>query len=247
MKQHKVLKIIDQSQLVDDKNNIIQTFRPAIDIVRDTNVDLQLGCSRFGGTPDLPSGSEWPMFGERPYRFLGQINFAEITLPESDLPTKGLLSLFFAVDNYDEDDGYLEVFEDGYIHAIYTPEITQLEALMPPYSPVGYATSIKFSPTIDLPYDEYQWKDWPFDEVQSDIYTEIRHSLHKSSDYLLGYPSHYTLAYDPTPGAEWIPLLTVDSDDFLEWSWHDGNKLMIFIEKERLENLDFSRLKSEGG
>lgn len=246
MNRNNFLEIIEQSNIANHKEYLSQVVRPAIDILKNKNAEPRLGCSRFGGAPDLPIGSEWPTYEKKLYRFIGQINFTEIASPERGLPSKGLLSLFVADDNYDDDE-YLEVFEDGYIHGIYIPETTNLETIMPPHSDIGKTTVIEFFPTIDIPYDEYQLKDWPFDEVQSDIYTEIRDSLHKSSDYLLGYPSHYSLAYDPTPEAEWISLLTVDSDDSLEWCWHDGDKLMIFIETERLKNLDFSRLKSDAG
>lgn len=245
MNKNNFLEMIEQSNINNHKKYLSQVLRPAFDIVRNTDTELRMGGSRFGGAPDLPIGSEWPMYEKKPYRFLGQINFTEITSTERGLPSKGLLSLFVANDNFE--DVYLEAFEDGYIHGIYIPETNNLGTLMPPYSDIGKTTVIEFYPTIDIPYDEYQMKDWPFDEVESDIYTEIRDSLHKSSDYLLGYPSHNTLAYDPTPGSEWIPLLTVDSDESLEWCWHDGDKLMIFIEKERLNNFDFSRLKSDAG
>lgn len=246
MNKYNFLEMIEQSNISSHKEYLSQVLRPAIDILRNTDAEPRLGCSRFGGAPDLPVGSEWPTYEMKPYRFLAQINFTEIASTERGLPSKGLLSLFVADEN-DDGDSFLEAFEDGYIHGIYIPETTNLETIMPLHSDIGKTTVIEFSPTIDIPYDEYQLKDWPFDEDQSDIYTEIRYSLHKSSDYLLGYPSHSTLAYDPTPGAEWISLLTVNSDDGLEWCWHDGDKLMIFIETERLKNLDFSRLRSDAG
>ena len=53
--------------------------------------------------------------------------------------------------------------------------------------------------------------------------------------------------YDPTPGAEWISLLTVGSLDEFEWCWHDGDTLMVFIEPAKLEQKDFSHLKSDAG
>src|SRR5436190_24251382 len=57
-------------------------------------------CSRFGGDPFVPVGFEWPQRDIGEYRFLGQINFAEIQDAPSILPRSGLLSLFYA---YDED------------------------------------------------------------------------------------------------------------------------------------------------
>lgn len=245
MNTDKFLETVMQSDISKHKEFFVQVMHPAIDILKNENRQPYLGCSRFGGAPDLPVDTEWPTYNMEPYRFLGQINFSEITDAETGLPKSGLLSLFVADDS--EGECYLETWEEGYIHAIFTPETTKLETIMPPNSINSKATVIEFSKTIDIPYDEYQVKDWPFDEEESDIYSEIRESLHKSSDYLLGYPSHCTLAYDPTPGAEWISLLTIISDDNLEWCWHDGDKLMIFIQREHLKNLDFSSLKADAG
>lgn len=246
MNKSNFLELIELSDIRDHKDYLCQVMRPAMDILQINEIEPRMGCSRFGGAPDLPVGSEWPTYGMKPYRFLGQINFAEVAQSDAILPSNGLLSLFVADDDPDHDD-YMEASEDGFIHAIYIPEFTKLENVMPPDSRVGKTRVIQFSPTSDIPYDEYQVKDWPFKEDESEIYNRIRNSLHRSSDYLLGYPSHRSLAYDPTPGAEWISLLTIDSDDDLDWCWHDGDKLMIFIEKERLENLDFSKLKSDAG
>lgn len=244
MKNH-FLKAIEQS-LAKHKNYLAQTVKPAITILKDINIETRLGCSRFGGAPDLAIGREWPMHEQKPYRFLGQINFSEISSSDNNLPFAGLLSLFFVDNDYNSND-YLEAFEDGFIHAFYTSETEQLKTVTPPYENIGPAISIHFSPTIDIPYNQYQVKDWPFDEQESESYDEIRESLHESSNYLLGYPSHFSLGYDPTPSSEWLSLLTIDSDDDLNWFWHDYNKLMIFIEKERLEKLDFSNLKTDAG
>jgi hypothetical protein len=71
--------------------------------------------------------------------------------------------------------------------------------------------------------------------------------LHPSERYLLGYPFNMTLAYDPTPGADWRSLLTVSSDDDLEWHWHDGDWLVTFIEEQRLRAGDFSQIRADAG
>jgi uncharacterized protein YwqG len=245
MKIDSFLEIMAKSKIAKYKEYLCQTVRPAIDIIKNRNEKPYLGCSRFGGTPDLPVGSEWPTHDSVPYRFLGQINFADLPLSEIELPSSGLLSLFVADDPTGE--CYLEVFEDEYLHTIYIPELTNIENVSSPNTVFGKTTVVKFCSTIDIPYDEYQIKDWPFDEEETDDYNEIRSFLHESDDYLLGYPSHCTLAYNPTPGTEWVSLLTIGSDNDLEWCWHDGDKLMIFIERERLKNSDFSSLKADAG
>ena len=52
--------------------------------------------SQFGGKPMVPPGFAWPQHAVGVYRFLGQINFAEIVNRPADLPDIGLLVLFYA-------------------------------------------------------------------------------------------------------------------------------------------------------
>jgi uncharacterized protein YwqG len=56
----------------------------------------ELGASRFGGWPDLPSDVKWPRWNDRPMAFLAQINLEEAvkSQPSLRLPHTGLL-LFF--------------------------------------------------------------------------------------------------------------------------------------------------------
>ena len=95
-----------------------------------------------------------------------------------------------------------------------------------------------------LPRHEDLRDDWPFDR---DVLDQLTDAIDAPGEYLLGYPSFTSLAYDPTPGAEWISLLTVYSLDEFDWCWHDGDKLMVFIESEKLKKRDFSNLKSDAG
>lgn len=77
--------------------------------------------------------------------------------------------------------------------------------------------------------------------------SDVRQGLCKDS-YLLGYPGVSSLAYDPTPGPEWVSLLTFASDDGLEWCcWHDGDYLHVAIERDRIAKQDFSALASDAG
>ncbi|MCP4325933.1 MAG: DUF1963 domain-containing protein [Alteromonadales bacterium] len=195
--------------------------------------------SRFGGNPLVSKEFVWPTHEEGEYRFLGQINFSEISQPAGLLPETGLLTLFYA---YDEDG---EIFwgDDGYVVGYFYPDINDLTVYT--QVPTNLKTKkIVFCNGIEIPRHEDLRKDWPFD-------TEALYDLPDlegyCEDYLLGYPSFNTLAYDPTPSDEWVSLLTLTSYDEFEWCWHDGDKLMIFIEKEKLKNLDFSNLKTDAG
>lgn len=195
--------------------------------------------SRFGGRPYAPPGFGWPVHDVGEYRFLGQINFAEIGDAPGLLPDTGLLGLFYA---HDEDG---EVFwgDDGYVLGYYWEEPVGHELLYSPYdTPRGQ--QITFTNSLDIPRHSDLRDDWPFDE---DDLWELTDAIDPPSEYLLGYPSFTSLAYDPTPGPEWMSLLTVHSLEQFAWNWHDGDKLMVFIERDRLANCDFNHLKSDAG
>ncbi|WP_081909417.1 DUF1963 domain-containing protein [Aureispira sp. CCB-QB1] len=44
-----------------------------------------------------------------------------------------------------------------------------------------------------------------------------------------------------------MSLLNLASIQELDWCWHDGDFLMLFIEKEKLAKGDFSNIQSDAG
>lgn len=82
---------------------ILRRARPCIriDMRRvDDEMRMPVGCSKLGGTPDLPAGGAWPAWRGSPLAFVGQVSLADIAAhdKEGDLPHSGLLSFFCAVD-----------------------------------------------------------------------------------------------------------------------------------------------------
>lgn len=226
--------------------SLLKLVRPAIDI-EVTRLAIEPGASRFGGSPDLPKGTPWPESPNGPYRFVAQIDCSALPDVGAPLPTAGLLSLFVGVDS---DDGEFFWQSPGYVKALFTPAGTRLTAIAPPKSVSwGKARAVRFRATIDVPHDEHQVATWPLgtDYDVLDEYSKIRSSLHTSPHYLLGYPSHNSLAYDPTPKRGWQSLVTLGSNGPLGWEWHDGDKLMVFIQKARLAKHDFGALASDAG
>ncbi|SFM22868.1 YwqG family protein [Marinobacter zhejiangensis] len=210
------------------------------------NVDITISSdipkdhdSRFAGSPLVSDDFVWPSHDIGEYRFLGQINFADIKNGPDELPKKGVLSMFYA---YDEDG---EIFwgDDGYVLGFYWPDIEQLH-MYPDSANHIQAKKIGFEVGVEIPRHSDLRNDWPFD---TEALYDLKDLGSFSEDYLLGYPSYFTLAYDPTPGEGWISLITLTSYDELEWCWHDGDKLMVFIEKERLAKQDFGHLKADAG
>lgn len=119
------------------------------------------------------------------------------------------------------------------------------------------ARHIRFRAGVDMPQHEELCKDWPFDfELLYVLLADIDGNAtlppdqRFARDYLLGYPTWDSLAYDPTPsagGRDWRSLITLQSHDALEWCWQDGAQLMVFIEANKLAQRDFSHLRVDAG
>lgn len=181
------------------------------------------------------------------YYCLGQINFAEIVNRPATLPETGVLVLLYADhDPTAATDGEIFWRDEGYVKAWYFEDPTALVPTKAPHGKGAPGVRITLSGELDLPRHVELYDDPPFDfDVLAAALDDPDALL--ATDYLLGYPSHYSLAYDPTPGPEWVSLLTLHSHNALEWCWQDGNKLMVFIERERLAARDFSVLECDAG
>lgn len=247
MNEQKFAEIIRGSLLAPHFDFIMSLIKPAIEISL-LESEGESTSSRLGGLPFMPDNFEWPSHERGFYRFVCQINFTEV--PEIKiLPNNGLLSLFVAEDP--EGDSWY--WEDNYALGYFSTNLDNHVITSPPdKSAVGPSAAINFSKTIDLPFLSYLREDWPWTEDEHD---EFEYGLGELmgrpygylDNYLLGYPPGSSLAYNPLPGPEWISILTLKSHERLDWCWHDGGPLMVFIEPTKLENGDFSKLKCEAG
>ena len=227
---------------------VLSQHQPFLRSIAKPCVDIRFGGeapalhqSRYGGPALVPQGFAWPTHEMGQYLFLGQIDFAEIANPPQPLPSSGLLSLFYA---YDED-GAINWWEPGYVLGYYWPDTAKLVGMDSPHGDRTAVRKLQFSAGVDIPRHRYMRKEWPFDP---DAVIDLNQKGLFPSDYLLGYPSYYTLAYDPTPKEPgWISLLTLKSHDEFDWCWHDGDKLMVFIEADKLAACDFSELRADAG
>lgn len=217
--------------------------RPCVDLHLGS-VDAPPAGSRFGGRPYLPKDFVWPTDPRGEYRFLGQIDFGEIRPTPAPLPTTGLLTLFHLHD----ENGDVFWQDDGYVIANYWLDTTghMLHDLPDGHPDVSLALTLESG--LCLPQrSELIAEDMFEAEVADAIFYDLPEMTGRPSQWMLGYPHYNTLGYDPTPGERWVPLLTVPSIDLFDWCWHDGDMLMVFIERDRLAAGDFSVLKCDAG
>lgn len=80
----------------DDEKAVKELIEDAVIIEASESSSIEIGKSKFGGTPDLPSTIVWPKFQDKSMLFFAQINLSEISeLHRSDiLPKDGFLYIF---------------------------------------------------------------------------------------------------------------------------------------------------------
>ncbi len=127
---------------------------------------LQIGSSKIGGLPDLPSDIPWPQWSGRAQSFVVQLRFEELQSDNTarHLPTQGMLWLFY--DARQETYGENPTDKDGW-HVIFRTEIGTLQRVQPPtnlptssiFRPctLSFAQEITLShaPQFDIP--NYDW------------------------------------------------------------------------------------------
>jgi uncharacterized protein (TIGR02996 family) len=253
-----LLEGILQSDLADVKDTVLRLARPIVTIATETVKEGQIGVggTKFGGHPDLPSGVEWPRCAEGPLGFLGQIALPDVKNKQAAraLPGDGLLS-FFAFQNFET--GYQPGVigaPEGDTRVLYTPAAATLKRRKPPDdlgeagNDILPACRVALCETWDLPDSKNNLtrtyaadmkkmqkgeRGWKLHEVRS--------KCHSFGHHLMGYSVHFRTS-DPSPGLDWLPLLSLYSDDNLGWSWCDGEHLAVFVHEDDLRNGSFARV-----
>lgn len=220
-----------------------------------------LGFSKMGGDPDLPTGVEWPQGAEGPFGFLLQIDLAEAHRHGGPdwLPPSGALYAF-----RDDRWGYADQ-----VRILHAPDGERAPRSPPadvprtwrhPQRPVTLAPETSLPSLLwlgeevvgldpqhpawslipDLPCapgPRHQLGGYP-DEIQDEWLPMVCEFESRGLSYRHG--QHIP------PGLEeasesWRLLLQIDSDDRLKMNWGGGGMLYVFVREEDARSGDFSR------
>jgi len=233
---------------------------------------LELGNSKFGGSPDLPANLTWPMYKERPLAFLAQIRLEDVVSFDIEglLPSSGLLYFFY--DAEQEPWGFEPAARDGW-KVLYSKELSRIiRTSPPPYSSKVFEGS--YNPCAIEFFQEISLPSWEAEKVQKLALTEQEREnyfqlvSHGIIHRLLGHPATIqgemeivcqfasNGIYMPNgidynelkmvnlrdSASEWKLLLQIDSDENVDFYWGQGGRLYFWIRKEALKNHIFDNV-----
>ena len=156
--------------------------------------NILLGETKFGGNPDVPNGFQWPAWNEVKLAFLLQINLSKLPKTTYDiLPEKGILSFFYHPDQltwgYDPNDlgsWRTYYFAEENLHRKVTPEYNS-QYLQNPY--ISCSAECHVDESYPSPFSETirNLKLW---KKERDGYFEFyeNHCVENPTHQLFGYP-----------------------------------------------------------
>ncbi len=213
-----------------------------------------VGFSKLGGNPDLPSEFEWPYWKERPLSFLMQLNLEDLEDYEYSqfYSHKGFLYFFF--DPLQEEWGInYPKNREAWRVIYYEVDKSALTRTLNPSSNKKYVYPtcyLNFLPDIHLPTqaihlfyfmkgDEFNWDELnDFDRNYSEIHSKIFNYNHVEDNHaLFGYAD---MIQEGPFFTKSIHLLQLGDDRHLNWRWGGGGRLHFYINESDLKKNNFN-------
>lgn len=261
-------EVFSSSGLSRVSEELIRAALPSIRLITHTVEEgsLRLGSSKFGGSPDLPKGIEWPKRNGAFLPFVAQINLLEIASYDKDhlFPDAGIIFFFFDQKAFFERQSFDQATA-WYVYYIASPS-AQLQSISIPESissqAMYHTSGITCSTEITLPdYSKYDptsihrlglsspltdEEEQAYYQVQAQFAKRFGATYHIPIHRLLGYPD--TVQWDmyndlggmPT---DWQLLFQIDSDRTTGTNWGDTGRIYYWIRTQDLAQRNFSQVK----
>ena len=254
MDRESLLEAIEASPLANHIEFLLANAAPMVRIKpRDKN---DAGRSCIAGSPNLPTNFSWPEC-EPGYRFMMQLDFAEMPPCVSGQPDAGVLSFFLE----HNDDNSNDWWSPECLKVFYFAGSDELVTAKAPNGVPSFdAFPIAFEHGWDLPFlsrlvkDSYENTPISFDDLND--YEDLRDSLHiryrfgeynRVTNFCFGHPMDTCLCQNPLPGPDWMQLVNIDTHEDLGLFFMDHARFMVFVETKRFAVQDFSNLKPYAG
>lgn len=253
--KEQLLQAIHELELDAYKEPILARIQPALRIQTKRNDQLPIGCSKFGGKPDLPPDFTYPLYEGIPLIFLAQYRLADFApFPAArELPEKGMLYFFhheehdgepFPLGLENERNGWRVIYWEGDPSLLRPYEIKEIKHY--PQTEIGFK-EIYTGDLIQLGFDIEKEEGVNhladgFGDLMEICEIDLGHQL-------LGTPipqqgpvieELHKFDFPELKGKEMVLLLQLDCDNRLEMSWGDCGTLYFLIPLEDLRKRNFA-------
>lgn len=249
-------KEIDE-EAVREFTDVLKSYeRKAIGICFDNagNSPKGIGCSKFGGQPDVPADFQWPMDDEnRPLSLLFQIDCRDLATVDTErlLPTSGHLYFFYELDeqNWEGTMNSIRVIYDE----------TEYKELHRADFPVDLADEYRLQekPLSFVVRNSYpSWEDFqckcPDYDVSCDVLDAVMEKFNLEQPYdtigsMLGWADliQGNIVEDADANVLLLQLNSIESVDADELMFGDCGAIYFYISRQDLKNKRFDRIKFE--
>lgn len=220
-----------------------------LSIVPEKGVELPIGCSKFGGRPDVVPDFVWPQDdSHRPLSLLLQIDCADIAPHDHEqlLPRSGRLYFFYELEQMDWDN------EHHAVRVIY--DNTSVEHLHRAPYPDGLSEanrlqeySLEFSLHRSLP----DWAEFDFDAIgdrfTEDMYFEACERFNAFDECNGSMLGHAAIIQNPIcdnliDNVLLLQLFSLEDPDLQELNFCDCGTIYFYISREDLKSHRFDRV-----
>ena len=260
-----LLQKLREGKLDSQAAAICALARPALKLTPiEAEDEVPVGATKFGGKPDLDDATAWPEFQGKLHTFIGQFRLEDLGETQAGrfLPQSGLLS-FFVFDDPIETGQPAAEGAKGAWQVIYTEDTSRLKRCDPPKefdegNRLAPERLLLMEETLDLPYvstygldSDYanrclgnrRAKSLGLNREHGDAYEAILEALlpeREERSHLMGWSHPQVVADDPVE-EDFRHLLTVASEEQLEWCWADGHQLFFSLRPDDLTARRFER------
>ncbi len=215
-------RLVEHSALL-LRNSIRITATPA------DETKLPAGSSKFGGLPDLPPATAWPVWQNVPQSFIAQLHLAELQPYDTQklLPAQGMLWFFYAAqqDVYGDDPankGAWQVLfsasaEGEKLQRLPAPAQLPQEARFKSAS-LSYASELTIAVQPELEIPGLQW-----DNNEQKKYDSVFAAFHASDDP--SAPHHRMLGFADVLQDDMREQSQLNSNGITDWDSPEAKKL----------------------
>ncbi|MCR5313353.1 MAG: DUF1963 domain-containing protein [Bacteroidaceae bacterium] len=245
--EEKVKKITDEI-ISKGINGIKINFKP-----KDESA-ISIGCSKYGGQPDVPEEFVWPRDDqERPLSLLLQINCSDLTVYDSEklLPTTGRLYFFYELSeqNWEGTEHSVKVIYDNTDHNN-LQKIEFPEDLSEEYR-LNERELIFNSEKSYMSFEEFMYRN-TYSDISDDEIDEITERVDDEKSYdkignMLGFADFIQgiITEDFDNNILLLQMNSLEDEDDEELMFGDCGAIYFYISREDLKLKNFENIKFE--